>query len=313
MPIATRNTLQRIDLAELETFIAVAELGSFRAAAAQLNLSQPSVSGRIQRLETALHTKLLIRTTRHVEPTADGALLLAEATRALASLGDLVESFLQRAGQARQRVSIAATPLIAALYMPALIRDYCARYTDVEVQLLDLRYPEILNALDSGEADMAVVSFDRADDRFTASPIASDEVVMVVPETHALFGAGRIGLEKLVGETLMLIDQYQPMLEMINTAMEARRLKPPRTTTVSDVTTLTGMLDAGLGIALLSHNVTKRRRAPEGTVVHLDGLNLRRNYSLVVSRRAEHGTAALSFGDYVCKALADRWPLRPGE
>ncbi|KND61123.1 LysR family transcriptional regulator YbhD [Candidatus Burkholderia verschuerenii] len=313
MPISTRKTLQRIDLAELETFIAVAELGSFRAAAAQLNLSQPSVSGRVQRLETALHTKLLIRTTRYVAPTADGVLLLEGANRALDALGGLVDSFLQRAGQSRQRLSVAATPLIAALYMPALIRDYCARYTDVEVHLLDLRYPEILSALDSGEADMAVVSFDRADDRFTATPIASDEVLLVVPETHPLFGTGHARIDKLVGENLMLIDQYQPMFEMIQSAMNARNLAPPRTTTVSDVSTLTGMLDAGFGIALLSHNVAKRRRAPEGTLVHLDDVSLRRNYALVVSRKAERGTAALSFGDYLCRTLADRWPLRPGE
>ena len=313
MPPSTRKALLRIDLAELETFVSVAELGSFRAAATQLNLSQPSVTSRVQRLEAALHTRLLSRTTRNVEVTPDGALLLAEASRALNSLGILVDSFLQRAGLARQRVRIAATPVIAATYLPALIRDYSARFTDVEVHLLDLRYAEILEAVESGEADMAVVSFDLPDERFRVVPIGSDEVVMVVPGAHPLYGAGHVGLERLEGQNLMMVDQYRPMFETIVSAMKARNLKAPRATTVSDVTTLVGMLDAGLGIALLARAVTVRKHAPEATIVCLDGLNLRRNYAMVVSRKGELATAARSFHDFLMTSLADRWPLRPGD
>jgi DNA-binding transcriptional LysR family regulator len=88
-----RTLLHRFDLAELETFVAVAELGSFSAAARRLNLGQPSVSQRIQRLEETLQTRLLVRTTRRVQTTPAGARLLAEATSALAALSMLLGTF----------------------------------------------------------------------------------------------------------------------------------------------------------------------------------------------------------------------------
>ena len=71
----------RLELVDLETFAAVAALGSFSAAARQINITQPSVTSRIQRLELSLGTKLLIRTPRKVELTGRGSLLRAEAAQ----------------------------------------------------------------------------------------------------------------------------------------------------------------------------------------------------------------------------------------
>src|SRR5262245_60463582 len=80
----------RFDLAELETFLAVARLGSFSLAAKQLHVSQPSVTSRIQRLEGTLRAKLLIRTTRRVEPTPEGARLRDAAEQALSGLREVL-------------------------------------------------------------------------------------------------------------------------------------------------------------------------------------------------------------------------------
>jgi LysR family transcriptional regulator, carnitine catabolism transcriptional activator len=306
--LAFSKYLQVVDVSELATFMAVAELGSFRAAAAHLNLSQPSVTSRVQRLETALRTKLLVRTTRSVELTADGALLMVESQKALEGLGLLVEKFLHRASQARQRVTVAATPVIASSHLPALMRDYATRFTDVEVRLLDLRYFEILDALESGRADMAVMAADAEDERFVFEKIANDEVVLVVPEGHRLFGAGRIRVEELSGEKLMLPTQYEHLFEDIVAAMAAARCAPPIASYVTDVYTLTGMLDAGLAAALLSRAITTRRKTPANAVVHLDGVELKRVFSLVTSRKAELGTAAASFKNYLSETLGGRWP-----
>ena len=73
---------QRFDvsLEHLKTFLAVAGLGSFGRAATQLSLSQPSVSNRVRRLEEKLAVRLLNRTTRRVQLTADGHRLKAKAS-----------------------------------------------------------------------------------------------------------------------------------------------------------------------------------------------------------------------------------------
>lgn len=77
---------QRFDLDELETFLAVADLGSFSAAAKKMHVSQPSVTNRVQRLEAMLKTKLVERTTRRVLVTPDGAEFASRAKLALQGL-----------------------------------------------------------------------------------------------------------------------------------------------------------------------------------------------------------------------------------
>ena len=96
----------RLEMVDLETFIAVSTLGSFSAAARRLNITQPSVSGRVQRLEASLGIKLLVRTTRKVELTRRGTLLRAQAERTLAGLRRLVDDFRLEAATARSRVKI---------------------------------------------------------------------------------------------------------------------------------------------------------------------------------------------------------------
>ncbi|MBN8936563.1 MAG: LysR family transcriptional regulator [Rhizobiales bacterium] len=54
------------DLTDIKAFVTVAKLGSFTAAAAEMHMSQPALSRRIEKLETALNTRLLKRTTRKV-------------------------------------------------------------------------------------------------------------------------------------------------------------------------------------------------------------------------------------------------------
>ena len=104
----------RFDLVELETFLAVVELGSFSAAAKRLHISQPSVTSRIQRLESMLRVRLLVRTTRHVDPTPAGTRLRDRAETALRDLRVLLQEFQADADVARLRVTIAAPPMISA-------------------------------------------------------------------------------------------------------------------------------------------------------------------------------------------------------
>jgi LysR family carnitine catabolism transcriptional activator len=175
-----------IDLIELETFIAVAQAESFSAAALRMHVTQPTVTGRIQRLETALGAKLLRRTTRKVETTPQGAVLLAEAIKALDSLGRLVHGFRKKATQARQRVVVAATPTLAALTLPLVIHGYSERFPDVDVELRDLQYADVLAAIDDGSAGLGVLAFEGEDARYRFQSLWSDDMLLMAPRNHPL-------------------------------------------------------------------------------------------------------------------------------
>ena len=93
--------------AELETFLVIAELGSFSKAAEQLSLAQPSVSNRVQRLERAVRTRLFERTTRAVVLTPAGERLRARVEPIIRSLHSVIDDFCTEADTRSQSVIVA--------------------------------------------------------------------------------------------------------------------------------------------------------------------------------------------------------------
>src|SRR5512133_1922916 len=91
-----------VELRHLRCFIAVVDAGGFTGAAAELGLSQPTVSRTLAALEDALGVRLLRRTSREVLPTAAGERVLARARRVLAEVDDLGRE--ARSGGDRLRV-----------------------------------------------------------------------------------------------------------------------------------------------------------------------------------------------------------------
>ncbi|WP_322032261.1 LysR family transcriptional regulator [Paraburkholderia sp. J76] len=295
----TGSTLQGIDLVELETFIAVAETGSFSAAAQRLHVAQPSVTGRVQRLETALGTKLLLRTTRKVETTPDGALLLEQATEALRGLRRIVGQFRSNARLARHRVVVAATPMLAAHTLPALIQRYAARFPDVQVELCDLQYADALAALDGGTADLAVLALEGNDPRYRFEKLWTREMALVVPPGHELAGLERVDLEVLARFPLMVVEQYQPIVGRIREALAQRGLTLPPVRAVANLNTLLGMFDAGMGVTLLPRSSLTRFGSNERAGIEIEGVDLQRHFGIAVARHSEPNTSTLSFWQFL--------------
>jgi DNA-binding transcriptional LysR family regulator len=285
----------RFDLVELETFLAVAELGSFSAAARRLHISQPSVTGRVQRLESTLKTRLLVRTTRHVEPTPAGKRLCERAERALHDLRLLMQEFQTEAEAARLRVVIAATPMIAAVMLPSLIHSFCQRYPDVQIQLRDLQYEDVVLRIEANEADLAVVAFDNDSEKLSFQALSEEDMLLVVPKTHALAKAGEVRLEELAHVPLMLLDRYSILLETLATEFARRGLALRPTHQATNLSTLLGMVDAGLGATFLPRSMAQRYARDHRATLRVTDVELLRSFGILRSRSAELSPSALSF------------------
>ena len=281
-----------IGLDELQTFVVVARARSFSVAAAQLHVTQPTVTGRIHRLEASLGVRLLHRTTRKVESTEAGELMLREAVKALEGLAKLVDLFRHEARLARQRVVVAATPTIAALRLPPLIQAYTARYPDVEVELLDLQYTNALASISDGRADVAVLALDSDDARYRFQPLWKDDMVLVAPRSHALARRKNVRPEDLVDVPLIVVDQYQAVRARISAALEVRGLRMPQAKVVGNLNTVLGMLDAGMGVTLLPRSVSNRGNVAKHACIEIADIDMTRTFGIVTARD-KHASAAL--------------------
>ncbi len=285
----------RIELVDLETFIAVAALGSFSAAARRLNITQPSVTSRIQRLETSLGTKLLLRTTRNVQPTPRGEKLRAEADRTLQGLRRLVESFRLDAVAARSRVIVAATPMVAAMMLPDVIRSHGERYPGIEVQLRDLRHGDALEAVAAGDADVAILAFDGQDKRFRFQSLLTEELVVVVPSDHPLSRLTRATLDEIAAYPLMMLEQYETIKARIAAAVGLHGLALKPAVSAGNLNTLMGMVDAHMGILLLPRFMARRSVEAGHVVIEIVGIRLVRAFCIVMRHDAKPTIAVRRF------------------
>lgn len=126
----------RVDLGDLNAFLAVVRAGGFRGAARASGMGASSLSEAVRRLETQLGVRLLHRTTRSVAPTEAGARLIERLAPALGEVKaalDVVNGFRDRpAGTLRLNVPVVA----ARLVLPAILPDFMAAYPDIRLEII---------------------------------------------------------------------------------------------------------------------------------------------------------------------------------
>ena len=112
------------DLNDLQAFRAVVDKGSFRGAAEAIRISQPALSRRIEKLESALDVKLFERTTRRVSLTMVGRAFLPQVERMLDDLDIALMGISNVASTRMGNVTIACVPSTAYYFMPRVISEF---------------------------------------------------------------------------------------------------------------------------------------------------------------------------------------------
>src|SRR5262245_20572117 len=118
---------------ELNAFLTLAELRNFTRAAARCHLSQPAFSALVRALEDSLGARLFDRTTRSVELTAEGRVLIEPARRLLRDAEAALADVRDHAARRRGRVAIALLPSLAAGWLPPLLAKFHHTYPGIEI------------------------------------------------------------------------------------------------------------------------------------------------------------------------------------
>jgi DNA-binding transcriptional LysR family regulator len=289
----------RFDLVDLETFLAVVELGSFSEAAKRMHVSQPSVTSRVQKLESVLKTKLVERTTRKVMATPDGEMLAARARLALQGLRELMRDFQTRAAASRLRTVIATTPMLAAVVLPPLIQSFRQAHPTIQIQVRDLQYEDVLATVESGHADLAVTAFDGDSHKLHFEPLAREPMMLVVPKTHALAALSAVSLEQLAELPLMLLDRYALLQTRLSAELAKRGLALGAIQHATNVGTVLGLVDAGLGATILPKYMAQRSLLDSRAMLDVPDVDLSRSFGVLFRAKAELNVASSLFLEHL--------------
>ncbi len=146
-----------VTLSQLRAFERIVRLGSFRAAAGDLRISQPSVSQRVRELEGALQTALFLRRGPRVSLTAEGHALVEYADRVLGATGEMVERFSTR-DPLKGMLRLGVNETFALVCLPELLRRLEQRYPAIRTSVFVGDTGVVSRKLNDQELDIAVVS-----------------------------------------------------------------------------------------------------------------------------------------------------------
>ncbi|MFO1326608.1 MAG: LysR substrate-binding domain-containing protein [Rubrivivax sp.] len=244
--------MRELNLDRLRTLLAVADLGSFAAAAQALHLAPPTVTLHVAQLERRLDAQLLLRRRARVVPTALGQALIERARRLLAEADELLEGVrLQRAGRAA-RVRLGASTGVLAHLLPQALQRLQREHPGLDVQVAVLTSAETLARLATGRLDLGLVALpQRPPAGVQLQPWRRDPVRAFVP---AAWDVPRQATPAwLAARPLILNDTSTQLARLTNEWFARAGLHPRARIELNYNDAIKSLVAAGYGAALLPH------------------------------------------------------------
>ncbi len=247
-----------MELRHLRYFAAVAETLNFRLAAEALNLSTPALSKQVKDLEEEVGVRLLDRDTTQVCLTNAGAVFLEEVKAILEHAKRAVEQAREAEKGKRGRLAIGNFGPLTSNYMASALAIFCARYPDVEVDLIDIDMPDQVAAMKSGLIQLGFLPTREAHQippGFQSALVIVAPLCVAMAEGHPLTARSALNLKELTGHRMLCAaSPTKPSLHagFINGLFSARSLRLPRITEVRGFESLLAMIAGGQGISILA-------------------------------------------------------------
>lgn len=188
-------------------FVAVADHGSIVGAAASLNVAQPSVSSAVAKLEDLLGVQLFIRHhAQGVSLTPAGQRMLIEMRALLGHAGDVLNSAARSGEEVIGLFEVGCFLTIASFYMPQLINSFQSAYPDAEIKLTEGMQEDLVNGLESGQFELAVMYDIDLPSKLETEPLANFPPYILLPEGHKFAKRKSLKLEDMIAEPMILLD-----------------------------------------------------------------------------------------------------------
>ncbi|MGO3124122.1 MAG: LysR family transcriptional regulator [Advenella sp.] len=237
------------DLKDLRAFVAVAKLGSFGLAAEELHISQPALSRRIEKLETALGVRLLHRTTRKVVLTAVGREFFQKATDVLNSLEGSLLGIRDVAGHVSGEVIIACIPSAIRYFLPNILNRYHTNFPRIVIKVIDQGANDVLATVIRSEADFGLNYIGTQDPQLEFEPVLNEKFVLACKKGHPLSSKRKVKWSDLTEFDYISVTRASGNRLLMDMALSQTTNRPRWFCEAQHVSTLVNLVEAGVGIA----------------------------------------------------------------
>jgi LysR family transcriptional regulator, hydrogen peroxide-inducible genes activator len=257
------ESLKNMEIHQLRYFCAIVRAGSFTKAAEQLGIAQPSLSQQIKRLEKNLGSTLFERLGRSVRLTASGEGLHQMALGILQQVAE-AESRIAALNEGYGTLRIGVIPTIMPYFIASNIGDFTRRYPRINLQFREETTSQLVQTLQAGEIDLAVVSLPLPKADIVCSELFREELLLVVPRKHPLSAHSPANLRDLRNERLLLLKEGHCLRDDVLTACTRARAELRSVFETNQMESIFELVRSGFGLSVV----------PEMALSHAGGCSL---------------------------------------
>ena len=298
-------------LSDLRAFTVVSRLGSFAAAAKTLHLSQPALSRRIAGLEELLGVRLLDRTTRSVALTAVGRQFLEDISQVMKDLDRSVAKLHDVSRLEAGDVTIGCIFSVVQHFLLEVIGGFREEHPRVMVRLVEESGDQVLASVKSGQADFAISYTGMNDPDVEFTPLLKEPFVVACRPEHPLARRRTLRWKDLGEHPYALVSHESRVRSLIDQVLERAGPLPRPVCEVRHVSTLIGMVETGVAVAVVPQLTLPNPPAPVVGVLLQDPV-VTRTVGMLRRRGRSLSPAATVMADTLVAAIRERKLERPG-
>ncbi|APX13466.1 hydrogen peroxide-inducible genes activator [Tateyamaria omphalii] len=238
-----------ITLRQLRYFKALTQELHFGRAAERCAISQPALSVQIRELEDALGLELFERQPRALRLTPRGEEFAGQANAILQGVDELGDWAASARDSALGRLRLGVIPTVAPYLLPNLISQLTQTYPQIDLHVRETVTPRLIDELTDGQLDAAIVALPLDEPTLVETPVFSEEMVLVRPDTDA--DARPVALDELAKMRLLLLEEGHCFRDQAMSFCNINPNRPRGGLDGSSLGTLVQMVGAGIGVTLI--------------------------------------------------------------
>ncbi len=239
-----------MELHQLRYFVAIAETENFTRASERSNVSQPSLSQQIMKLESEVGHKLFHRLGRKAVLTEAGAGFLERARRILFEVENAAKELGDHPNLGR-RITVGAVQTVMPYLVTPLIAALRSSHANLSVDAREDFRANLVRAVVEGELDLAVVPQPVKDHRISVEPLLTEPLLLVVGKQHPIASQTEISINDLAEETFISLGDSSALATQIRLFFGDHKFQPRIGFRCAQVATLKQFVSTGLGISIL--------------------------------------------------------------
>ncbi len=241
---------------QLKYIVAIDQLRHFVLAAEKCNITQPTLSMMVQKLENELDIKIFDRTKKPIEPTTEGLEIIKRAKRILAEAQSLMLYTKEVKGEITGDLRIGIIPTLAPYLLPLFLKNFIEKYPTINIFIKEIVTNEIISKIKSGEIDLGILATPINEKTLTEHPLFDEEFfVYTSQEIHKKESKYLLPTDLDLSK-LWLLEEGHCLRNQVFNICELKQTAMPQTNLhyeAGSIETLINMVDKTSSLTIIPH------------------------------------------------------------